>query len=186
MVGPASPPEQPQVPVPHTNRNPIQSLRPAPIAILVGGKEYEIPALPAADWLEIFTRSDWIADDILMDLANVPPGDILEMDPLDIDDLAIEILEEVSARHWWVANRLIRVVMSTWDVMGPETMFHGVDAGKVSLAAWLDAVLVLLMRRINDDQASMFVMQLEAPPMGEELPSEEMEMSEGEFLSLGD
>lgn len=133
-------------------------------------------------------RPDWVPDDIFLEL--IPGGlQVILKDVLDPDearDLALDIVEEVSARHYWVAIRLISLLVSTWDVMGPEAIFNNVDAEKLSLAAWLDAMLVLLMRRIKDDQAPMFVAQLEMPPTGEEIPVEEMEISEHQFLSMGD
>lgn len=157
---------------------------------MVGGREYEIPALPAVDWLEVVMRSDWQLDDIFLEL--MPGGVELlvsgDLDPLDTDALVMDILEEVSARRWWVTLRLIGILTDVWDVMGPEATFHHVDAEKLSLAAWLDAMLVLLMRRIKDDQTPMFVAQLEMPPVGLEGAVEEMaaelEMSESQFLSM--
>jgi hypothetical protein len=182
----ASQPDLQGVPVPKTNRNPVVSLRPAPITIRIGANEYEIPALPAADWLEIFMRPSWSPDDVLIDLAGVDVDVVLGLEMDDTDDLVTDIFEEVTARHWWIANRIIQVALDSWDIMGPEAIFNGVDADKLSLAAWLDAMLVLVLRRIKDDSASMFVAQLELPPAGEVIPEEEMAMSEDQFLSMGD
>jgi hypothetical protein len=185
---PVSLSDVPATPVPKTNRNPISSLRPAPVTFVIEGREYEIPALPALDWLEVLMRPDWLPDDLFVELM---PGGIEfvvndVVDPLYAEDLVWAIVEEVSARHWWVAQRLIAVISNTWDVMGPEATFHNVDPGKLSLAAWMDAMLVLLMQRLKEDKLPMFVLQLEAPPPGEEIPLEEMEMSESQFLSMGD
>jgi hypothetical protein len=142
--------------------------------------------MPAADWLEIFMRPDWGPDDLLIDLAGMEVDTLLSLDLVDADELVLDIFEEVTARHWWIGNRIIQVVQSSWDVMGPEAIFNGVDADKLSLAAWLDAMLVLLLRRMKDESAPMFVAQLELPPAGESIPEEEMAMSEGQFLSMGE
>lgn len=147
--------------------------------------ELEIPAMVAADWLDVL-MTPWTADGFLMEF--LPHGVDLVMnkiEPWDARDLAFDILEDVTGRHWWVALRLIQVIAEAWDVMGPEATFNGVDATKLSLAAWLDAMLVLVMRRIDKDHLPAFVAQLEAPPMGEELPAEEMEMTTEQFLALG-
>jgi len=42
------------------------------------------------------------------------------------------------------------------------------------------------MSRLKDQDATMFAAQLEAPPFGEEIPEEEMAISEGQFLSMSD
>jgi hypothetical protein len=154
---------------------------------LAQGMEYEIPVLPAADWLEVLMRPDWTGDDIFIELMPDGVNFLLhKLDPLQTEELALRILEEASARHWWIAVRLTQALAGTWDVMGPEATFNHVDAEKLSLAAWLDAMLVLLMRRLSDENAPMFVAQLEMPPSGEEIPEEDMTISESQFLSMAD
>ena len=187
MAGPASQPETPRAQVPRTNRDPVRSLRPGPVAFLVKGKEYEIPALPAVDWLEVLMRPDWGGDDIFVEL--MPEGISLvlgDLEPDQAEDLALQVIEEVTGRHWWIAVRLIQTLAQTWDVMGAEATFNHVDPEKLSLAGWLDAMLVLLMSRLKDQDATMFAAQLEAPPFGEEIPEEELAISEGQFLSMAD
>ena len=188
MAAPASPSNVPSTPVPKTNRNPISSLSPAPVSFVVDGREYEIPALPALDWLEVLMRPGWLPDDLFLELM---PGGVEfvvndTVDPFYAEDLVRAIIEEVSARHWWVALRLVDVVLSAWDVVGPDATFGHVDPERLSLAAWMDAMLVLVMQRIKEDQLPMFVAQLELPPPGEEVPEEDMMMSEGQFLSMND
>ncbi len=165
----------------------MRSLRPGPVVFLVRGKEYEIPALPAADWLEVLMRPDWAGDDVFIEL--MPDGINLVLGSLGPDQaegLALEVIEDVTGRHWWVAVRLIQTLAHTWDVMGAEAVFNHVDAEKLSLAGWLDAMLVLLMNRLSDENATMFVAQLEMPPFGEEMPEEELAISESQFLSMAD
>lgn len=188
MVGPQSQPDTPPVVVPKTNRDPIRSLRPAPIYIDVGNVELTIPAMPAVDWLSFLMRPGWRIEDFIIELV---PGSITlllddEADPFDAEDLVLDIIEEASARHWWIALRLIGSLVETWDVMGAEAVLNGVDAEKLSLAAWIDAMMVLLLRRIDPKQAPMFTAKLEAPPAGEELDVEEMEISASQFMSMAD
>lgn len=188
MGGPVSPSNQTAPsPVPRTNRNPLSSLRPSPIVIILAGREVTIPALPAADWLEVLMDPRFEFDDLFIEL--VPGGAQLLLEdwvqPEDMEELGLAILEEVTARHWWIAMRLMGVIMDAWDVMGPEATFHNVDPNKLSLAAWLDAMLVLLMQRIQNDQQPMFVARLELPPPGEELPMEEFEISAEQFMAMG-
>ena len=172
--------------VPHTNRDPTRSLRPTSVIFYWRGREYEIPALPAVDWLEVFMEPTWMAEDILLKLLPGDQGALEDIDLDDLDNLGLDILEEVSGRHWWVADRLIQSLAASWDVLGAEAVLHQVDPERLSLAAWLDAMLLLTLRRIDPEQAPMFTARLEAPPPGEEMPEEEMAMSEGQFLSLNE
>jgi hypothetical protein len=182
--GPESPSNS--VIVPRTNRNPIRSLAPAPVIISIGSRELTFPALPAAEWLTVL-MGDWTPDDLFLDL--MPDGVRVlssgELSPDDTVDMALDVIEEVSGRNWWVALNIIQAMVEVWDVMGAEAIFNNVDAQHISLAAWLDAMLVLLLRRTNPDQGPMLVAMLEKPPPGEELPEEDFEMSTSRFLSMG-
>ncbi len=133
-------------------------------------------------------RDSWSPDDVFLEL--MPDGlDFVlkfDLDPFQMNDLVLDILEEVSARHWWVATRLIGCVTQAWDVIGADATLQGVDAGRLSLAAWLDVMLMLIVQRLKPDAVAMFSAQLEAPPVGEELPVEEMTMTESQFLSMAD
>jgi hypothetical protein len=151
----------------------------------VRGREYEIPALPAADWLELLMY-DWEPDDLFIEL--LPNGDLFvqDMDPYEINGLAMDILEEASARRWWIATRLIACLVHTWDVMGAEAVFNHVDAERLSLSAWLDAMTLLLLRRIEPAKAPMFVAMIEKPPPGEEVDEEEFSMSTSQFMALAE
>lgn len=126
-------------------------------------------------------------DDLFIEL--LPDGVNVLLDdwvaPEDMEGIGLAILEEASARHWWIALRLIGTLTDHWDVMGPEATFHNVDPNRLSLAAWLDSMLVLLMQRIQAEQQPMFVSRLEAPPAGEELPAEDFEMSAEQFMAMG-
>jgi hypothetical protein len=58
----------------------------------------------------------------------------------------------------------------------------------LSLAAWLDVMLVILIRCMDPKEVSMFVSRLELPPPSEMAAEqdrvEEMEMSVEQFLSM--
>lgn len=126
-------------------------------------------------------------DDLFIEL--MPGGTQLLLEdwvrPEEMEDLGLAILEEASARHWWIAMRLIGVFMDNWDIMGPEAIFNNVDPNRLSLAAWLDAMLALLMQRIQNDQQPMFVARLELPPAGEEMDPKDFEISPEQFMALG-
>ena len=153
----------------------------------VGGKEYEIPALPATDWLQVLMKEEPDLEDILHEL--VPEGTSLLFDEsLDLDELwqiLLDVIEQASGRHWWIAMRLINVIRGSWNVVGAEMFYRGIDPNTLSLAAWLDAMLLVLIRAMDPKDVTMFNMRLEMVPAGEEPDDSEMEMSPEQFLSMG-
>lgn len=175
----------PQVVVPKLNKDPIQSLRPWPVEVTFAGQDFEIPAVAATGWLVYLMQPEPDLDGLIADL--LPGIEDLAFDlELPINDLylfCLEIIACVSARHWWVALRLISVARTSWHILGPELMFR-MDPNKVSLAAWLDAVLVLTLKNMDPKETTMFTMRLEAIPAGFVAEEVEPEMSQDAFLSM--
>jgi hypothetical protein len=163
------------------------SLRPWPVVISVHGEDIEIPAYPATDWLQILMKENISLEEILMELC--PKGGSLlfdeTLDPEELWDTLLDVVEQVSARHWWIALRVINVCRENWNVLGAEMFYRGIDPNILSLAAWLDAMLLLIIRAMDPKDVTMFIMKLEMIPAGEEPDDKEMEMSPEQFLSMG-
>jgi hypothetical protein len=150
----------------------------------VAGLEFEIPALPAADWLNTLMQ-DWAPDDVLIDLLDNGVDIALRLEPDEVEDLVMEIIEEVTGRDWWVALRLIGAVQGGWHVLGAEMVLQRVDPERLSLAGWLDAMTLVMLRLMDKDNVTMFVSQLELPPVKVRAEvMEELEMSQDQFMSL--
>jgi hypothetical protein len=65
-------------------------------------------------------------------------------------------------------------------------MIEKVDPERISIAAWLDVLLVTILNSMEPKETTMFSMRLEAPPPTVEAPQpEEMEMERGAFLNMG-
>jgi hypothetical protein len=170
--------------VPQFNRSPVRSLRPTPIPFTVAGLEFEIPALPAADWLNTFMQ-DWTPDDVLLDLLDNGVDVVFKLEPDEVEDLVMDIIEEATGRYWWVALRLIGAVQGGWHVLGAEMVLQHVDPEKLSLASWLDAMTLVILRVMDKDNVTMFVSQLELPPVKVRAEiMDGMEMSQDQFMSL--
>lgn len=178
--------------VPHLNRDPVSSLKPWPVTVTLAGVDWVIPALPAADWLAILMAENPDPDDIFPGLLvsddEQQLEDLLVSGRVTVDDLyemVLEILEIASGRRWWVALRLIQVATQSWDNIGAELTLSHVDATVLSLAAWLDVLMLTILKTMDPQRVPMFTMQLEDPPMGEGTAIENMEMSADSFLSMG-
>lgn len=183
-------PSTPRVTLPSLNKDPTQSLQPWPVLVTVAGGEVSIPALSAASWLSVLMVEDLQLDDIFPGLLEGEDSDWLEeqivlgqVDLAELQELILAIVENVSARKWWVALRLVEVARRSWDHLGAEMLLRGIDASRISLAGWLDVLSLLAVRNIEPEQLQSFLLRLEAPPEGEE--PEEMEMNASTFLALG-
>lgn len=188
---PSPTPDSGRITVPKLNRDPIQSLRPWPLAVTFHGREYEIPALPAADWLSVLMVEQFHLDDVFPGLLDEEEqeavADALMQGGEDADDLiqfCLDIVETASARYWWVAMRLIEIARTSWDVVGAELGLRGVDASRISLSSWLDQLLLVILRGMESKDISMFTMKLESPPPQAEVEPEDMVMSRDAFLAM--
>lgn len=169
------------------------SLKPWPVTAWWNGQGFDIPALPAVDWITaVFDegRADWLGvfpglcgDSVREEVEQL----ILRGNLDDFDDLvsvARDALAAAAGRDWWVATALIGSVNGAWNVIGGEYVIRGVDAGTLSLSAWLDASLHLMLRAMDPKDHAMFLSQLELPPVEvrDEMP--EPEIAADAFLAL--
>lgn len=173
--------------VPTFVSDPVWSLRCWPVEVELAGQTLEIPALPAADWLAVLARQPVDLEDVFPGLA--PGGfelvdELLYTDLLDVESLQrliLEIISTVTGRPWWIAMRLISNSVHNWGIVGSKLILAGVDAGHVSLSAWLDAAFMIIVEGTPEDKLTMFYSQLEFPPPGFE-PQEEIATDRQAFL----
>lgn len=190
FAGGAPGPEQHQVVIPKHNQDPVWSLKPWPIELELAGDIWDFPAAPATAWLVILMDEQPDLDRILVDLC--PRGlELLFNQAVEPDALyrgILGLIEVVSARKWWITLRLISVVRQNWHVLGPEMIMAGIDPSVLSLAAWLDTMMVLTLRSMEPKETGLFVSRLEMPPPSEVKTEmerlEEFEMSREQFLSM--
>lgn len=181
-----------RITVPSFNRDPIQSMRPWPVVVTCCGRDVVIPALAAVDWLTILMGEEPQLDDIFPGLLSDEDADWVEDQIVagrlgleEFQDLILSIVETVSARRWWVAMRLIELARRSWDAIGSEMILRGVDAATLSLSAWLDVLLITVLKNSDPKEVTMLTLQLEAPPPEQESEPEDPEMSRSAFMALG-
>ena len=180
---PASSSDAKGITVPSHTQDPTESLCPWPITFTVQGRDYEIPALPAAQWLRVLMNEDATVEDVFLEL--VPEGvQLLLSGEDDVWGLAKQILDLASGRHWYIAMRLIDVLRVNWNVVGATMLLKGVDANRLSLSGWLDVALLMVLQQMEQKDTTMFIAQLEIPPEGEESPEEEMTMTADAFMTM--
>lgn len=191
--GPSTPtPDSGRITVPTLNLDPIQSMRPWSVVVTCCGQDVEIPALPAVDWLVILMSVEPQLDDVFPGLLSPEDADWVEeqivagnLGLTEFQSLLSDIIETVSARRWWVTLRLVDLARRSWDAIGAEMLLRGVDASVISLSAWLDILLITVLRNMDSKDVTMFTLRLEAPPPEAETKPEELEMSRSAFMALG-
>lgn len=102
----------------------------------------------------------------------------------ELNDLLFDIVSNVSGRPWWIVFKLISTMRMHWDFLGADLALQGVRADTISMAAWLDAALLTILRNIDPEKATMFTSQLEMPPPGVTVKPETMEISAEHFMSM--
>lgn len=183
--------------VPKTNRDPVWSLCPWPVSVIVLGTELTFPAAPAAEWLKylmIRSLEEFDLSGLIDDLFPGLDDFFFENDlPLDeLFELALDIIGTVSARPYWLTLRLTHVATEAWHVLGPKMISQGGDPAVLSLAAWLDLLLFTIMESIDPEKATMFTLQLQLPPQElteegtENDPMAALEMDPNAFLAMAD
>lgn len=187
-------PQAPQpAPVPQLVTDPVWSLRPWPVDIDLGSAVVTIPALPAADWLAVLMRAEPDPDAVFPGLLSPAEEEMVEdllysgqLNIAQLERLYLDVVTAAGARPWWVTLRLIEVTRTSWAVIGADMILRGVDATRLSLSGWLDAVLLTIMRSITPESSTMFTLQLEIPPPSETAAvAEQLDMTEAAFLAMG-
>lgn len=166
--------------------DPIWSLRCWPVDVEVAGRVAHIPAMPAADWLAVLAHRPIDLEDVFPGLS--PGGyelvdELLFSGVLSLEDLyqvVLDVITTVTGRPWWIAMRLIEGALLNWGLIGSRLVLAGIDADKISLSAWLDAVYMIIVEGTPEDQLTMFFSKLEFPPPGFE-PKEEITMDADAF-----
>ena len=139
----------------------------------LGGETFEVPPRPAVDWfLAILGETPLPLVPGLMDAeAEERITDMIldeTITPDEVVDRSREVLTEAAGRPWWEADRLIRSSAASWQIIGGELTRLGVDLGRVSLAAALNAIYVVCVRTMDEKERNKFDIDLRLPPIGVE------------------
>lgn len=147
--------------------------------------------MSAAEWLLILMADPFDLWDIVPGLCPEIEDELMlllideELEPDEVRRIALGAIEMATGRRWWVAIKLIQVACQSWEIIGGNLAYRGIDASRISLGAWLDAVLLITVQNMEPDKVTMFTSQLEVPPpeFADEVP--EPEMNRSSFFALG-
>lgn len=142
--------------------DPLASMRCWAITLEIGGREYEIPALPAVDWWPVLTE---VNPARILDLI---PSRLGGSDDLDSQLLSGEVggeelgsaltdaIEEVTGRSFHVAVVLASVAAGHWPVIGGETIRRGFRWDLQPIGAALDLIYAIVNEGLDEENRTKF------------------------------
>lgn len=148
-------------------------LTPAPVTVHVGPLRVTVPPMTAAGWLACIGGRP-VEDVIPGSLSPEDRADVAIamvqglVTARDVERAAREAMAAASGRTWWETMRIAGGSLHP-TVFGELTL-RGVDAERVTLAAWCAAVFALAVRGKDDKERGKFEFDLMRPPPGEKPP----------------
>lgn len=145
--------------------DPLASMRCWAITMTLAGREFEIPALPAADWWPVLSEGRPTAVlDLLKSGLDDPINDLLLTGGVGLDELAeslTDVLEEVTGRSLHAAFVLVTVANLQWPLIGGHLAQHGFRWDVQPIGAALDAIYAVVVGNLEDDPRKKFLALLE-------------------------
>lgn len=170
--------------------DPVASLRPAEIDVEIGDWEYTVPALSAAEWLEVLAQKSPAAivpglledEDRLAVLQDYLRGAVTAQDMVDASR---RVLEVAGGWKWWSVQRLVDSAMlsDVWPTIHGKMIMKGVDLNQMTLAGFVNAVWVIALGSCQkDSERSALEWEITKPPPGH--ADELEETDEADFQAI--
>lgn len=150
----------------------LPTLRPVAVEIQLGKWIYELPPLPAADWIAALADPDGGA--IIPGLLDREDQhhvarDYLrgEIAPDELKAAWREVVGVVTGRQWWIGARLVlnAVHPDVWPIVHGRLVKEGLDLEAISIGAFCDAIWVMILDGAEDDaERSQAKLGLTLPP----------------------
>lgn len=133
--------------------DPLASMRCWAMDVQVGGRTFEVPALPAVDWwpilisgnpiqvVDIFTSTDADLDELIL------TG---EISAEDLSSAAVDIIEEVAGRSLHASYVLVTVASNNWPAIGGELAQRGFCWDVQPIGAALDAIYSIVLNGLPE------------------------------------
>jgi hypothetical protein len=143
--------------------DPVASMRCWAITMDLGGREFEIPALPAVDWWPVLTSVQ--PRQVLDLLPSSSDLDELILDgklsAADLGEACVDAIEEATGRSLHVSLVLALAADGNWPTIGGHLAQIGLRWDVVSIGAALDAVYAVIIGNLPDEARTKFEAILE-------------------------
>jgi hypothetical protein len=148
--------------------DPMASMRCWAITVELGGREYEIPALPAVDWWPVIVDAQ--PTGVLDLLKSESPGQESDLDLMLLDGTVTgkelgqaltDAIEEVTGRSFHAAFVLATVAASQWPTVGGYLAQTGFRWDLQPIGAALDAIYAVVVSNLDKEPRDKFLALLE-------------------------
>lgn len=146
------------------NVDPLASMRCWVISVELGGREYDIPALPAADWFPVLVSADVTG---VLDLLRSSPDDLEdqllsgEISGKELGEVLTEAIEEATGRPAHAAFVLAIVAADQWPMIGGTLAQTGFRWDVQPIGAALDAIHSIVVSSLPEEPRKKFLQYLE-------------------------
>lgn len=147
--------------------DPLTSMRCWAVEIELGGRTFEVPALPAVQWWPVLTSGDLgLVLDFIPSSSDGPDDldDLILSGAISSDDLVqtlTDVIEETAGRSLHAAIVLASVANSQWASVNGTLARSGFRWDKQPLGAALDAVHSVITGRLEKDDLKNFLALLD-------------------------
>ncbi len=147
--------------------DPAASMRCWAIELELGGRTYDVPALPAVDWWPILTSGDLSQ---ILDLVVSSPEDpfnlddfllTTELDQSELGEVLTDALEAAAGRSLHVSMVLATVATMHWASINGALVRRGFRWEDQPLGAALDAIYAEVTSRLDEEALGKFEALLE-------------------------
>jgi hypothetical protein len=142
--------------------DPLASMRCWAIEIELGGRTYDVPALPAVDWWPVLTSGDPMG--VLDMLESTDLDDRLlsgELEHSEMIDALREAIEEASGRTFHAAVVLAMVAETNWASINGALVQRGFRWEGQPLGSALDAIYSVVVTALDKEPRDKFLALLE-------------------------
>lgn len=146
--------------------DPAASMRCWAVEVQLGGRLFEVPPLPAADWWPVLTSGNL---GIILDFLPSTDSDAIDEMLLagELDTTALTDAVEVAAgRSLHAAIVLAVVAKQNWAVISGRLAQRGFRWDMMPLGAALDAIYAMAVENMTEENRAKFEALLDAAPAG--------------------
>jgi hypothetical protein len=146
--------------------DPLASMRCWAIELELGGRTFDVPALPAVDWWPVISSGDLTQ---ILDFVVSTPGDPNSLDEMilreglgsDLTEVLSDAVEAAAGRTFHAARVLAIVAESQWASINGAMVARGFRWDLQPLGAALDAIYAEVISRLDKEALTKFLAVLE-------------------------
>jgi hypothetical protein len=142
--------------------DPLASMRCWGIGVTLGGHEYDIPPLPAADWWPVL-----MGDAAIEDLLPFDAGDLDDqlldgsISHKELNAAMVSALEDAAGRPLRTALVLATVASKHWEIINGRLAQRGFRWDVMPLGAALDAIHAMIVENLDEKERAEFLKVLD-------------------------